>query len=283
MTLSPLTTRAGLRLTLLAVALVSPASAGMATLRPEAIAAWDGYIAATEDRHARELEGSPRFLSTDLHPDAASRRRALRAGEVLVDRIQTPGEDGDALDMPSAMLHHWRGAVFVPGASLEAMLAELGTGAPGPRQEDVLASRVLARTPDSMRIYLRLQRRKFVTVVFNTEHLVTFAPYGRTRATSRSVATRIAEVENPGLPEERELPPGQDRGFLWPWQAYWRYEQVPGGVIVECESVSLSRDIPAVLRTLAGPLIRSTARESMTRTLVTFRERFRGVRSEPRP
>ena len=49
---------------------------------------------------------------------------------------------------------------------------------------------------------------------------------------------------------------------------------MPGGVLVECESLSLSRSVPAVVRFLAGPLIRQTARESMERTLVTLRDRF---------
>jgi len=188
----------------------------------------------------------------------------------------TTDSEGDDIEMPSAMLHHWRGAVFIPGASLDAMLEELGTGAPGAKQEDVLDSRVLERTPDATRIFLRVQRKKFVTVVYNTEHEVRFERLGPARAASRSTATRIAEVDNANTPDERELVPGQDRGFLWRWNAYWRYEQVPGGVIAECESVSLSRGIPAIFRVLVGRLIRNTAEESMERTLVTFRERFAG-------
>jgi hypothetical protein len=65
---------------------------------------------------------------------------------------------------------------------------------------------------------------------------------------------------------------GDDRGFLWRLNAYWRYEAVPGGVIAECESVSLSRDVPFGLGLVAGPIIRSTARESMERTLESLRD-----------
>jgi hypothetical protein len=46
---------------------------------------------------------------------------------------------------------------------------------------------------------------------------------------------------------------------------------VAGGVIIECESVSLSRTVPSVVRYIVGPLIDSTARESMTRTLEAVR------------
>ncbi len=271
----------GLVHTVLAVSFAGSTALGAAALRPESVAAWTVYVDATERRIAGEVGKGGRFLATDLQPDAAARRRALTSGRILVDEIETVGSDGDGIDVPSAMLHHWRGAVFIPGASLDRMLEELGTGAPGGRQEDVLESKVLSRTPDGTRIFLRVQRKKFVTVVYNTEHLVRFERHGTERAASRSTATRIAEVENANTPTERELRPGEDRGFLWRWNAYWRYEQVPGGVIAECESVSLSRDIPSVFRLLVGPLIRSTAEESMERTLVTFRDRFAGAAGRP--
>ena len=125
-----------------------------------------------------------------------------------------------------------------------------------------------------MRVYLRLQKSKYVTVVYNTEHLVTFRRYGAERASSMSTATKIAEVADAGLPTEHELVPGQDRGFLWKLNAYWRYEQAGSGVIAECESLTLSRPIPYLLTYLIRPIVRSTARESMDRTLSSLRLRF---------
>jgi len=114
-----------------------------------------------------------------------------------------------------------------------------------------------------------------VTVTYNTEHEVRYRRLTPTRAASRSVSTKIAEVENAGTPSEREKPIGNDRGFMWRLNSYWRYEQVPGGVIVELESLTLSRDIPFLIRLIAGPIINNIARESMTRTLESMRERLR--------
>jgi hypothetical protein len=124
-----------------------------------------------------------------------------------------------------------------------------------------------------MRLFLRLQRTKFVTVVYNTEHEVTFAHGTAGRASSVSVATKIAEVTDANKPSERELPPGDDSGYLWRLNAYWRYQVVPGGVIAECESISLSRDVPFGLGFVIGGLIRGTAQESMTRALEEIRKR----------
>jgi hypothetical protein len=67
---------------------------------------------------------------------------------------------------------------------------------------------------------------------------------------------------------------GQDRGFLWRLNSYWRYEQVPGGLIVELESLTLSRGMPALLRPLAMPIINVIARESLTHALESVRDRL---------
>jgi hypothetical protein len=244
-------------------------------LEPASFAGWAAYVNATESRVMRELGDGHRFLGIDFDADAASERAALLGGQVLVKRLEASRAHGRSVDVPSARVHHWRGAVFVPGVTLAGLLAELRRNAPPAGRDDVLASRVLERGPDRMKVYLKLQRRKLVTVVYNTEHVVTFRTYGPARASTVSVATKIAELENPGTSEERELPQGDDRGFLWKLNAYWRYEQVAGGVIAECESISLSRDAPALVRYVVEPLVESTARESMERTLITVRARFR--------
>jgi hypothetical protein len=258
-----------------AIIVVAVATAGYgASLKSESVIGWTTYIAATEARIDRELKLAPAFLVLDFEPDHDDRRRQVLDGEILVDQMKTRDRDANDVDVPKAMVHHWRGTVFIPGATVDDILNGLRGHAPGEDQEDVLESRILERGPDHMRIFLKLHRKKFVTVVYNTEHEVTFRELAPGRATSSSVATRIAEVRDYGKPTEHELVPGEDRGFLWRLNAYWRYLDVPGGVIAECESVTLSRSLPAVFRFFAGPMIRSAARGSMERTLVTFRDRF---------
>jgi hypothetical protein len=200
----------------------------------------------------------------------------VSAGAIVIRHLETRDAHGRAIDVPSGMVHHWRGAVLIPGSKLEMLLRNLQSDVPDMGQADVLRASVLERGPESMKLFLRLRRTRFVTVVYNTEHEVRFHRWDPSRASSTSVAMKIAEVENPGTPSERELPPGSDRGFLWRWNAYWRYEETPAGVVVECESVSLSRDMPSVLRYLVGPLVESTARESMERTLTSMRVHFGG-------
>ena len=115
----------------------------------------------------------------------------------------------------------------------------------------MVESRVLDRHGDAMRVYLKLARA-IVTVTYDTDHDVRFARRSPTLATSRSVATRIVEVG------------GDDRGFLWQLNSYWRYRQVGDSVEVDVVSVSFSRAVPALVRPVAGPIVTRVARESMS-------------------
>ena len=261
--------------TALVIVTLSLCTAGTAAahLHPEMTVAWTAYVSATERRIARELESPRGFLALDYVQDAAAERQAVLGGASVVRKMDTIDSRGGRMAVPSALVHHWRGDVLIPGVTVAALVAQLQAAAPRP-QEDVLESRVLDRGPDWMWVRLKLQRKTVITVVYNTEHIVTFDRYGSTRATSMSTATKIAEVSNPDTPEERELPAGGDRGFLWRLNAYWRYEEVNGGVIAECESISLSRDVPSLVRYFVNPLVESTARESMARTLLAIRARF---------
>ena len=49
--------------------------------------------------------------------------------------------------------------------------------------------------------------------------------------------------------------------------SYWRFEERDGGVYVECESISLTRDIPAGFGWLVGSFVTSIPEESLEETL----------------
>jgi hypothetical protein len=255
-----------------ALALATVAASGP---RPETLAAWTTYAAAVDRRVTHELRDSARFLALDFSPNAAAERRSVMAGNLVIRRMEARSERGPEIPIPGGLVHHWSGAVLIPRLVLANLLASLQRDVPDMGQEDVLRAKVIARGPGTMTTALRLRRTRFVTVVYETEHRVEFKQLTPKRAYSTSTAIKIAELEAPGTPQERELPPGSDRGFLWRWNAYWRYEQVPEGVIVECESLSLSRRVPLGLGALVGPLIDSTARDSVERTLTSMRAHFR--------
>jgi hypothetical protein len=247
-------------------------NASAADLNADTLKIWTQFVESQEKRMSAELSSQKGFLYLDfLNPKAAAEeRRDLFAGN-----ISTQPMGSGEIRIQGGMIHHWRGSLFVPGMNLDFILArvqhpELETS----RQEDVLDSRVLERSPNSMKIYLKLQRSKIVTAVYNTEHIVQFYRYGNDKASSRSVSTKIAELERVRDKVEQEKPEGQDRGFLWKMNSYWRYQQVTGGVIIECESITLSRSIPSWLDALIRPIIKDIAQESLQRTLQSLRVRL---------
>lgn len=252
---------------------VPAVKAGSAVAAPgETVAAWDAYVRLTETRITKELADGRRFLARDFGPDGEAARRAASGGEVLVSPWQTPDPSGGSTDITGGRVHHWIGSVFVPGADLDVLLPRLRGTDVQARQPDVLQARVLRQSPpDGLTVFLRLRRSQIVTVTYDTEHRVHIVRLDRGRATSTTVATRIAEVEDPGLPTERERGADEDRGFLWRLNAYWRYLAVPGGVLVECESISLSRRAPLGFGVVAEPFVTRVARESMDRTLRAVR------------
>ena len=65
---------------------------------------------------------------------------------------------------------------------------------------------------------------------------------------------------------------GNDSGFLWRLNSYWRFQEENGGVFVECESISLSRAIPFGLGWLLKGIIESVPQESLESTLTSIRE-----------
>ena len=269
--------RAGVAAVVLSIASASLAS-DEAKLQPKTAQGFAKYVAAVEARRAREIANHEPFLEFERYPAAQQARvlAALKRGEVYVERGRV-SRDHAAAEIPidGGLINHWRGTVFVPNVRLDHLLKVLQEPQTDKhKQEDVLSSRVVSRDGDSQKVLLRLRRTKFVTVVYDTEYDVDYKRLAPDRALSNSISTRIVEIENPGTPRERALPEGDDHGYMWRLNSYWRYKEADGGVLVEIESLTLSRDLPAIIGPLIRPIVNSTARESMTRTLSSVRARF---------
>lgn len=177
------------------------------------------------------------------------------------DEPARPEIEGHTLSVPGGTVHEWRGSVIIRGITVAALVQALQTRGLPPPADDILAARVLARSGDSLRVYMKVTRSAIITVTYDTEHDVTFSRRSPDFATSRSVATRIQEVG------------GSDRGFLWRLNSYWRYRQSGPDVVVDLLSETLSRDVPVLARPIAGPIIDRIARDSVQRTLSAV-ERF---------
>jgi putative flippase GtrA len=251
--------RAGATLVLLSGA----AAAGLQAQSPQALKGWDTYVTSIEARF-QNVSAEP-FFALDVHHANRWRQRA-QSGAIPMVEVDPPA-------VRDATMHHWAGAVFVPRTTVDAVVSRMqqGAGRESEHYAEVKASRLLERNGDRFRVFMKLERdATIMTVTYNTEHAVEYRRVG-TRATSRSVSTRIAEVAEAGTARENEIKPGEDHGFLWRLNAYWRFEPMGDGVLVECESVNLSRSVPLLVRPIVGPVANRIARESLERTLTSLR------------
>ncbi len=233
---------------------------------------FDRYVRLTEMRLDR---GAFLWIDTLSASQQQARRDALRRGELTIEKHKTL-DGGSEIDVPDGLVHHWLGLAFVPGATIDQALALLQDyNAHGQIYRPAVArSRLIAKSGDTFKFYLRFFMKKVITVVVNSEHEARFTRPAPGRAEGRIHSTRIAEVENPDTPEERELPVGHDGGYLWRLNTYWRLLARDGGVYLQCESVSLTRGIPLGLGWVVGPFVTSIPRESLTFTLETTRDRL---------
>jgi hypothetical protein len=228
-----------------------------ADLKPATVAAFDRYIQQTEQR----LQARRSFLWADESPDRAQR---VRAGEVVVD----PAGAKPVIAIDDGLVHDWVGAVFVPAVTLAATLEHVEDyDHARTRHREVMDSHIISHHGNDFLVYMRLVKKKVITVVLNSEHDIRYFPIDATHCRSQSKTIKIAEVDNPGKRDESELPPGTGHGFLWKLDTYWRFQERDGGTWIECEAISLTRDIPTGLGWLIEPIIRSLPQESLENTL----------------
>lgn len=248
-----------MRAVLVAAALA--ASSFALELQPRTEEEFDRYVREAEIRISSQATGTDGFLLATT-PEC---RASLRNGEVLIATL-LPGGDRR---IASGLVHDWVGAIFLPGVEVRDVILAVQAY---DRHKDfykpeVVDSRLLSHNGPDFLIMLRLLKKKGITVVLHTEHMVHYEHPRTLRWWSQSHSTKIAEVQHPGRPGERLLQPGTGRGFLWRLNSYWTFQELDGGTYVECEAISLTRDIPRGLGWLIRPIIRDLPRESLIATL----------------
>jgi hypothetical protein len=243
------------------------------SLRAATVEAFNRYVAKTEAENAVSLHQGP-FLWVEGLPTREQEEAIakLKGAQVELRRLSVTAS-GENLNVPGGMIHDWEGIVFVPGAKIDDVLSILQDYdhqatyyAP-----DVEKARIESRDGNEFQVFLRFRRQKIVTVVLDTQHAVTYSRDSPLRAHSRSSATRIAQIEDPGGPSEKQRAPGDDDGYLWRMETWWRMEERDGGVYVQNQAVTLTRNIPTGLGWLIEPFIIQIPKETLEFTLQATR------------
>jgi hypothetical protein len=242
-------------------------TANVVTLKPKTLQSFDEYIRSAEEAMQPSLTGRSAFLWSDQNPNRAQQ---VKQGQIVAQLWA-----GDwPVKIPNGLIHDWVGAALVPSVTVEQVLAMVQNydNHKNIYQPEVMDSKLISHDGNDFRIFLRLLKKKIITVVLDTEHDVHYSQIEEKRWFCRSYTTRIAEVEEAGTPSEKVLEPDTGYGFLWRLYSYWRFDEKNGAVTIECRAISLTRDIPTGLGWIIEPIVRKLPQESLIATLEATRK-----------
>lgn len=237
--------------------------------------AFDQYVAKAEARLAQARGKSDSFLAMDAlaRVQRTQVMERLRQGEVVIEKQgDTPSQ------IPGGLIHDWVGTVLIAKVTVAQVLALIQDYDHSTRYyaPDVVQSRLVSRHGDDFQVFMRLKKHNVITVVLDTEYNVHYGRLDAAHQYSLSRSTRVSEIADPETPTEHAIPGGHDHGFMWRLNSYWAFAKVDDGVLVECEAISLTRDIPAALGWMIGPFVNSIPRESLQFTLGATRKALAG-------
>jgi hypothetical protein len=229
-----------------------------AEVTPTATAAFNSYVGSVESRLSQQHQSSANVLVLPMHTDD------LLHGGLLVESVTPPNANPSG-----ALLHHWRGTAFVPGASAAGFerLMKNFDAYPQVYAPQVLRAAVLTRQGDHLTSSMRVRQKHVIAVVMDTIYDVTFARPDTQHGFSLSRSTHVAEIDSPGTPSEHPLDESHEHGFLWRLNTYWTWEERDGGLYIQIESISLTRSVPHGLAWAVQPFVQSIPRESLEFTL----------------
>lgn len=237
-------------------------------LKPETLAAFDAYVLAAEQ--TMDVQASETFLWSDAKVERA---RQERNGAIIAE-YWGGAEVKEPVPIPEGLIHDFIGAAFVPDRTVQQSIALLQDydNHKNIYKPEVIQSSLVSRTGDDFKVYLRLLKKKIITVVLDTYHDAHYSWPAPKRALCRSHSTQILEVEHAGTPKETRSQPDTGYGFLWRLYSYWRFDERDGGVFIECRAISLTRDIPPALAWAIKGIVRKLPRESLVHTLEATRK-----------
>jgi hypothetical protein len=246
-----------------------------ASLRPEAVKAWEAYVSNAELRMQARASGQQPFLWADESND---RKRNVLAGEIAISPMTKTGYENTA----DGLIHHWVGAVFIPNSTL-ADLSRMFHAYECYRvyyKPFVANSKVLSSTGSQEEFMMIFQYHAFLAnvAIEATYEKREFRLSGNRRY-SISRTSQVREIQAYGRAGERRLPPDSGSGYVWRLETIARYEERDGGVYLELEAMALTRDIPAALRWMISPMVKRMSINSMDGTLQKTRAAVRTLQA----
>lgn len=244
---------------LLAALAAVPARA--ADLKPAAAAAFAQHFE----------QATQALLAQTAAPPVGSEpeRMGVRAGATLV----RPATGDGITEVPDALLHNWRGAIFIPKVTLDQVVA---VSRSYPDYPDIFGpitgAKVLSDDGTNLIVQLRMkQSAGGLSATLDMRSRIRYQRHDAMHVTSISAAEEIREVKDADKPTEHHVEPGKDHGYLWRAGSFTRFIAGDGGVYMEMETMALSRPFPPMLGWFIEPIARRLGQRSVERSMEEFR------------
>jgi hypothetical protein len=265
-----------LKLTLLVAAMLLPVRVHAANLKAETVTAWDDYIQSVNLTLQDRVRPGGSFLWTYEEPERLAK---AHRGEIVV----APAPGPSPRKVRGGLIHHWIAAAFLPNVKLDDVLKV--TEDYDRYQEfyrpSVIASKTVAHEDSTVYFSVQLMNKAFfLKTMLDADYQSTNVRLDERRFYSVSRSARIQEIQDYGRPSQHRMPEGQGDGYIWRLFSIGRLGQRDGGVYIELEAIALSRDIPATLRFVVDPIVRTVSRNALLTSLTQTEEAMCGRSTE---
>ncbi len=230
-------------------------------LSPETISEFERYSATVESDLNERWQGKKNlFYIADLKEN----EQRVVDGEVFIKQMS----HGNPVEIKDGMIHDWLGAVYIPNTTIRRVIDILEDFDEHKHIYPAISqSRTEQRNGDQIRGYWRLQRKGLVPVILDVEEQVRYSELRPGTWKGQSYARDITEVNTAPFSGGKRFPRGEGHGYLWRLYGYWTLQGLNGGVLGECRTLSLSRDIPQGLAWAVGPYVQKMPEDSLVSTL----------------
>jgi len=156
--------------------------------------------------------------------------------------------------------------VLLTGVKIDRAMAFVGDYAKYPQAFAPLVTRasVSSHTEGRDVVAMRTSVKKVITVTMDGDYVIDYRRLSPSRFVSTTVATNLQQVSDEGLKTERREPADQTSGYLWRYRMYCALEERPEGTYNQCESITLTRDVPALVSWVVGPFVTGIPRDSLS-------------------
>ena len=172
--------------------------------------------------------------------------------------------------VPHGLVHHWIADAFIPGVTVQdvfRVLKDVGKF-PTVYSPQVVSAYLISDGGTTRQVKVRFtSTHVLITVVLDVVFEVHDGQLDESHIYSTSRSVRLQQIKNAGERSEHALKEGNDEGTLWRQNTYWQLEQRPNGVVAECETISLTRDVPALASAIVSPFVTAIPKESLDFTL----------------